>query len=32
LDIPNLDLNNPTNPLLKSSLVQLVYSSSGYCR
>ena len=31
-DIPNLDLNNPTNPLLKSTLVQLVYISSGYCR
>ena len=26
-DAPNLDLNNPTNPLLKRTLIQLVYSS-----
>ena len=28
-DAPNPDLNNPTNLLIKSTLVQLVYSSKG---
>ena len=31
-DIPNLDLNKMTNHLLKSTLIKLVYNSSGYCR